>query len=363
MNQLATVTLHAGGPGSGCNPKAGVCGRPAGKAGKEKTGLARFGPASTTKPPQQLGNRGLIQVTRKQLERMGPAPKSLLNPQRRDTYIPKKATAPVKLSPQEQERLGSRVHQPTEREKENLKKIQEQDHVVLMKSMKVENRIANWSKTVPIGRKATVLDVIQRPGVPAQVKLLVGRDLKPAYVNIEDVQLLKKGKANPRTIETEPVRRSKVVQRYTSSDGAQVTVVKPSKEKETDDMRGKMRPHSLKGKFKQDTGQVEDLTDPMIRRQSFTAVRPKERKGSDVIVDPDTGAFRKIGQAGTTVMVERNYKTGVTKIQEINTGQYGHSFSMLREHGPYKNHGVASGFLNKRFGIKQSLPKKLRREK
>jgi hypothetical protein len=64
LNLAATIALHAGGPGSGCNPEVGKCGRPAtGRAEIESTiaGFAAIYPKVAEKFKSVVGDMGRVE--------------------------------------------------------------------------------------------------------------------------------------------------------------------------------------------------------------------------------------------------------------------------------------------------------------
>lgn len=354
--QLATLVrlleLEAGGKGSGCNPEVGKCGRPRSAEAPEgfipHSGKNYQPPKEDTskKPgPEPLGNVGVLKITDKnKLDLLPPAKKSNLSPSNQDEKFPKEKPKSSDLTPGPG---GLGKYAETAKEKENLAKIGKNDKVIVMVPLKVFHEKKMQFITLPVGTEATVLGIEPRNGIiPAKVILQPGKKYGEEKLNIEDVYLFKKGKdPDEPKIDPKPVQKSKVQSSYKDQDGAQVTILKPSSSTD-DETRGKWKPHGLIGKFQEVTGQVKDLTDPMVRRQVFSA-------------NPNAAIQLNDKLMGTTVIVERNYQTKQTTITRLETGRYGQMFSNITER-VYNNHGAASGYLKKRFGISQKLPKDLK---
>lgn len=412
MRQSTAIDLFAGGPGSGC--RGNKCGRPKTRAVDNFSPRQRFvepvkqGPPPKARPSQQPKSK--VQELQESMHPVlmeRPTPQSELRQpvKRSEKWIQKGQklvprihepearyermgyTSEMKKDPadpraksgkkdQEQYRAklaqlrkeGKLGYQPSEQEKTNARVLEPGDKVVLLQPQQWWSKGPRGNpKELPVGYTARVDEIFDRNGmVPGIAKLSFSKrsNLEQGMVALDEIQLLEKGKENVAPIDPSPVRPSRVVVRSQTADGADYTVVKPSSAPDDEeDMRGKFKPHGLKGQFTDVTRQIRTVADPMTRSQVFFAqignARPMEPMqdefGTYMVRNPES-------LAGTTVFVYRHYDTGRTVIREINAGQYGHVFTQARE-WTYKNHGAASGFLNKRYGIRQSLPRNIRRGK
>jgi hypothetical protein len=241
MNLQNIIALFAGGPGSGCNPSVGQCGRP------------------------KVRNSAEVIQHRAQL-------KKELDKVRADLKV----------------KRGQPGY---------LRKAQRRDAKILREGLRTQLRY--------YGRRDRLLPGMKRVG-----KL--------------------------HTIPVQPVPKSQVKKQYTTNSGAKVTIIKQSKEyqsqgKSTDWLR---KPDLYKGKYLVDSGLNKQTFDNPKEKNTFFIHNESPDRARSVEV------HRELGQKTVTVI-------------QRNLGQYG--AIMDHKEVTFSNIGRASGFLMKRYGVSFSL--------
>ena len=242
--------------------------------------------------------------------------------------------------------------------------IEEKDIVKLHTPDSLYNyKTGNVDKFGP-GLKAVVVNVLPKVGDnPQMVKVNI---LSPGkkheqdnfrYMKLTDVSLHKLG-STEQVKDIKPVSKSKTLLKFKTSDGADVTIVKPHTEGEHDPKSLKelsMTPHYLKGNF--------SITESLKGLQD----RPGYTRVSKIY---DTSGMPNYLQKGSnaTVYVNTYSQKGAIKnvvVQEQNTTTYSQKskgvieFSYKTSGKPGWNMGAAAavGMLRQRYGIKSGLGK------
>jgi hypothetical protein len=209
----------------------------------------------------------------------------------------------------------------------------------LLKPVKSWNEKTWNQKTFGVGTTVKVLGRIKGiGGQPDQLTIKIMPHGSTEHVPVDHV-FVTKTPEKPQVV-PKPVPKSKTKTSYKTPSGDKITIVKPAGGAEKDKGIDSRR-HSLRGKFKEVTNQVRVYQKPSETTQVFFAQRPGERdplKGTSVFV------YKKIGQDKGA------------KIREVGTGDYGHGYRTSYEFR-YKNLGSASKFLQRRYGIRQKLPR------
>ena len=205
------------------------------------------------------------------------------------------------------------------------------------------------------GLKAVVVNVLPKVGDnPQMVKVNI---LSPGkkheqdnfrYLKLTDVELNKLG-STEQVKDIKPVSKSKTMLKFKTSDGADVTIIKPHVEGEKEPKSLKelsMEPHYLKGNF--------EITESLKGMQD----RPGYTRVSKIY---DTSGMPNYLQKGSnaTVYVNTYSKKGAIKnvvVQEQNTTTYSLKSKGVIEFD-YKNAAAAVGMLRQRYGIKSGLTK------
>lgn len=265
MNLLTALIIYAGGPGSGCNPKAGKCGRPSG---------------SGSKPSE--GDRVLL-------------------------------TKPV-----------------------------------VMHESKYGVTSIGTKHTMPVGTSARVINVVPKVGTNPEMVTIRVKKMHPVVVPTDSVFV--------HTYATTKIKPGEVSKRYTKNkyttpDGAKVTLIK-DKKLPTDPEPKKItqNQHRLKGRFKDITGALYQIGFKGPAK-NFIKIFGEQNANSKVFFGRAKGDTDKM--RGVTVWVHRNLDQKTAQIVEITTGQYGHTETARKFN--YKNLGSASGMLNRRYGIRFAL--------
>lgn len=157
-------------------------------------------------------------------------------------------------------------------------------------------------------------------------------------------QLGRPAPEEPQPIQVAPAKKSQVVQKFTFGNGTTYTMVAPNKRgrpqgsgnKAKDYSKILNRQHTQKDKFSSTHEDVKP-EGQNARVSVYDASKSKEGSGTTVIVNRDLGGKRMV-------------------IQEFARGQFGHLESM--QQFKFKNLGKGAGVLNKRYGIRQKLPKR-----
>lgn len=254
------------------------------------------------------------------------------------------------------------------------KTISEGDTVKMKSGAKVFNPQTGERYDFPKGTKLTVVHVLPKVGNADQiVSVTTGgkhEDVRPtAYANMADLELHKSGithqvtpvapnelplwsnpKFHPQVkewkkLDIQPVPKSKVVTRYKSADGANVTVVKPADDKSETSTKNLATTESrFKGKF-QLMEKVEGADGQTTRIYDSSNI-------------PATGWKREGGSAaskpGATVWVHR-YANKVVIQEQSYTRWSGKTKGLVTFR--YKNIGKAFGMMKRRYGISIKLSK------
>lgn len=370
--------------------------KPALSPKEEKEGKTIKGPKGKPSPEtvvNPLGTHGLLKPGKHQ---MAPAPKG--------HYWEKELIE--KNPPKSGAEDMQRWKQLTAKEKaeHNPQGIEEADKVILKAPVQgwEQKKGSGGMRTFPAGFAGQVMQLAygippnlagaKTSGLEPMAVVKLGKYGDPTYVRLSQLQLLEKSEINRPQIDVADVKKGKIVTQATTADGARYTIVKPSNAPDMDDNRGRFKEHGLAGRFQAVTGIVKDISDSNVRRQVFFAQpkgadQPKWIKDASLVARDPADVFRKglglsklskdpkyaerqLGAAGCTIFVERRYDlkpevdkdTGektwpkTMRIQEINTGQWGHVHMMSRT-WDYTNVKAAANFLDRRYEIKSPLTK------
>jgi hypothetical protein len=245
-------------------------------------------------------------------------------------------------------------------------KIEQGDTVKTKVPVKMFNNKTLEFKTFPPGTKAAVLNVLPKIGTGDQMVSVITKGHDPEHMKLDDVELHKKmhpdelGKLpvwthkwsrNPqapanKAQDIKPVPKSQTILKFKTSDGANVTWVKPHDEahdtKTLKDIAGES--HYLKGKFEL-TNSVQGLQDrpglDRVTKQYDTSGMPAHlQQGSNASIEVNT--YYKGNSIKNVVINERNTTGYSQKIRGVL------SFD-------YKNTAAAVGMLKSRYGITQTM--------
>lgn len=337
MNIDQAMSIYAGGPGSGPNAPCPQCGPKGEESGEKFKGpKGKDSPA----PSKDVGN---IPLPKKGKE--------------------KGAAAELYKKWKEKQEVGTKDMQQWLKEhhteKQKAADFKEGDIVKLKKGDTLYNyKTGNIDKFGP-GLKAVVVHVLPKVGDnPQLVKVNIlppGKKWEPdqfRYMKAVELDLHRTSKDK---IEVEPVKKSQVLTKFKTSDGADVTWVKPHVEGEHETKTIQQiasESHHLKGNF--------ELTDSVKGMQD----RPGYSRVTKIY---DTTGMPSHLQTGSnaTVMVNTYYKQGKIKevvIQEINTTNYAQkssgllSFTYKVQAGKFGPGAAAAvGMLKSRYGITTKL--------
>jgi hypothetical protein len=143
-----------------------------------------------------------------------------------------------------------------------------------------------------------------------------------------------------------PVRKSVIVQQHTLANGAKYTIVTGSKAgRPMGSGNAAKNPNKVLSQAHKEKGQFQ---------ATHTDITPT---GQDARVSVYDTSKQGTEGAGSTVIVNRDFGKNRVVVQEMSRGQYGHLDALLKQF-KFKNFGQAAGMLNKRYGIRQALPKK-----
>lgn len=232
-------------------------------------------------------------------------------------------------------------------------KLEVKDIVKLKKGDSLYNfKTGNVDKFGP-GLKAVVVNVLPKVGDnPQMLKVNI---LSPGkkheqdnfrYVKMNDVDLHKLGD-RLQVQNVKPVMKSKVLLKFKSKDGADVTWVRPHTDEEKDPETIKsmsQKEHYLKGEF-----------DRLVTLKGIQD-RPGYTRYSRIY---ETSVVPKHAQkgAGATVWVDAYTQKG--KIKEVKISEQNYTTYAMKTRGivvfSYKNAAEAVGMLNTRYGIKTTL--------
>jgi len=154
-------------------------------------------------------------------------------------------------------------------------------------------------------------------------------------------------------------RPRSVTQSFKTTGGATYTIYRPSRKGMPKGQHSvkdiEKKPDSMKGQYKVATVQLDKN-----RWMNLEDVAGKDRMGNKTgrlasVYDAKYGRGDVYEGHGKTVFVHRDYANKRVVVHEIphdelNKSAVAHSFK-------FKNFGKAAGFLNKKYGIKQKLPK------
>lgn len=223
----------------------------------------------------------------------------------------------------------------------------------------------------PVGTKVKV-GVIHppEPGKPAlaDVTFRIGRHTYKDKLEVTDLKLHEKHPDNVPKIDVKDVRPSKIKSQSTLDDGAKYTVMKPKADKDMEaNYGGKLRPHTLKGKFREVTSELRPYwaKDFNAKMQTFFAPYAPDSAPQSVLEDMYKHPSMN---KGTTVIIVKHYNTlpkgstggkkitykKVVEVMEMTAGDMGHMAGTKTYE--YKNKDKARAALAFRFGIK--IPKK-----
>lgn len=133
------------------------------------------------------------------------------------------------------------------------------------------------------------------------------------------------------TIKLQPVRKSKVKQQFTSSQGHQMTVIKPSKQYQKSGRTWIYKKSPLKGQFKTEFEFKDDL-----KRNIKTGF-----------------ATARVGNRAVTVQVHRNFGEKKATVVEFDLRSTDVKDAIARSRSvTFSNLGRAMGWLNRRYGIR-----------
>jgi hypothetical protein len=294
--------VSAGGPGSGCNPAVGHCGRPAGA----KNDLVKF------KNPKTRDQKKFAKQAKQAAKQAGfKAPR-----------VDKSFKTHVQPSIQHQ--------QPFEH----------QDKVVLTED------IFRGTKRSRAGEEAIVVNALPKVAHQEQIYSVRLRNGHVEYVTQSQIArpaVLKPDAPKPAL---QPLEGSRVKQSWARADGSRYTEFFPSTKGTDAGRTGQRDPfstaHSLKGGF-------DRLTDDVYVHGSenrITSIYSAQAKSG-------------VEGAGTTVFVHRYPSDNRVNIQESRTGQYNWQSSLLRQYNFSGKQAMtkAMTFTKTRYGISLKLPK------
>lgn len=226
--------------------------------------------------------------------------------------------------------------------------IEPGDVVKLNKDVKFFNTKTSNFDLVKAGSKVVVVNVLHKVNEDhmISVKPKLSKYGDAEYVKMSDVTLHRPGNTD-QVEEIKPVPKSQVIVKTTTSDGADLTVVRPVEEQEKDpktlaDIA--QEAHYLKGRFAR-LETVPGLQD-----------RPGYKRVTRIYDVQGLPSHFHVG-AGATVWVSKYTRGGKTKeivIQEQNYTTYGIKTRGIME-WRYKNTGKALGMLKQRYGISYKL--------
>jgi hypothetical protein len=135
------------------------------------------------------------------------------------------------------------------------------------------------------------------------------------------------------TIKLQPLRKSRVKQQFTSSQGHQMTIIKPPKQYDKSGRTWIYKKSPMKGQFKVEFNFKDDF-----KRNIKTGM-----------------ATARVGTRGTTVAVHQDFgKKEATVIEFDLRSEVGHAKDVIARSRSvvFKNLGRAMGFLNQRYSIR-----------
>lgn len=319
MNLTQSINIYAGGLGSGPNAPCPQCG----PHGKEESGEKFKGPKG------------------------GPSPE-----------IHKEAGVPLITKTKEQKKsLPSKLYEKhiqkqTVIEKHTAKSasgttIKEGDTVKNKTEVKLWNQKTGDVDRIHPGSKLTVSNVLPKIGTGSQMISVVTKNHDPEYMQAKDVDLHKT--APTPNIEVEPVKKSQVISKFKTADGADVTWVKPHVEGEKEQKDITERAHYQKGNFSL-IDRVEGIQDrpgyTRVTRIYDTSGMPAHlQKGAGTTLWVDS--YTQKGKIKEVVINEQNYTTYAQKTRGALTFSYKKGFG--------EGAAKAVGMLKTRYGIKTTL--------
>jgi hypothetical protein len=226
-------------------------------------------------------------------------------------------------------------------------KIEPGDKVKLKAPITVWNQKTGNNDTYHPGKVATVVNVLPKVfDADQMVSVQVHKNHDPEYTKMDNIELHKPGNAD-QVEEIKPVRAGKIIIKFETSDGAQVTWVKPQ-DAPQHDIKSIMQmaedKHSLKGQFA--------LIDSMKGVQD----RPGFARVTKLYDTSGMPSHLQQGKAATLYVNTYSRGGGIRQIvvQEQNTTTFSQKSKGMLEFD-YKNAAAAVGMLKERYGIKTSL--------
>lgn len=299
-------TIKAGGPGSGCNPAAGQCGRHPGPKQDPLTGF---------KNPKTAGR-----ATKR-------AQKKAIKEAKEKGYKAPRVDKSLKTK-----QLPSGQKQET---------FEAQEKVILKED------IYRGSKRSKAGEEAIVVNVLPKVANQPQIYSVRLRNGHTEYLTHDQLaRPVVKGPQEQKPA-LKPLEGSKVKQSWVAHDGSRFTEFFPSTKGMDEGKTGPRDPfkvpHSLKGTFERT---MDDVYVKGAAENRITSIYSAQSKSG-------------VEGAGTTVFVHRYPTENRVTVQEVRTGQYNWQSSLLRQ---YHFEGrqaqtKAMTFTKARYGISLKLPK------